>query len=78
MRDPADYANARLANGDVVLGLLVNAIETDVDSPVPLIWLVTWASGRCWPEPTSVDRTGRVLGAAWVCITLFDLAAGAL
>jgi hypothetical protein len=71
----AEYPTARLDNEDVVLGIMVNIVQTDVGEAVLLIWLVTWVSGRCRPEPTWVDRAGRVLGAAWVCITLFDRAA---
>lgn len=36
-----------------------------------LVWLVTWASGRCRPEPSWIDRTGRALGSASVCVSLF-------
>jgi hypothetical protein len=65
----------RPGNEDVVLGIMANIVETDVGAAVLLVWLVTWASGRCRPEPSWLDRAGRILGAAWVCIALFDLAA---
>ena len=46
------------------------APQANVGAAVLLLWLVTWASGRCRPEPSWVDRSGRVLGAVWVCISL--------
>lgn len=50
--------------------------QANVGAAVLLLWLVTWASGRCRPEPSWVDRSGRVLGALWVCTAL--LAASAM
>ncbi len=41
-----------------------------VGKAVLLVWLVTWASGRCRAERSWVDRCGRFLGAVWVCIGL--------
>ena len=49
--------------------------QADVGAAILLIWLVTWAGGRCRPEPSWVDRSGRVLGAIWVCTTLFAVPA---
>jgi len=46
------------------------APQANVGAAVLLVWLVTWASGRCRPEPSWVDRSGRVLGAIWVCTAL--------
>jgi hypothetical protein len=46
------------------------APQANVGAAVLLVWLVTWASGRCRPEPSWVDRFGRVLGALWVCMSL--------
>jgi hypothetical protein len=48
----------------------------NVGGAVLLVWLVSWASGRCRPEPSWIDRTGRVLGAAWVCISLLGVFGG--
>ena len=45
----------------------------DVEGAILLIWLVTWASGRCWPVPNWIDRAGRVLGGAWVALSLLDV-----
>jgi hypothetical protein len=49
-----------------------NAHRVDVGGAVLLIWLVTWASGRCRPVPNWIDRAGRALGGAWVALTLLD------
>ncbi len=46
------------------------APQANVGAAVLLLWLVTWASGRCRPEPSWVDRSGCVLGAIWVCTAL--------
>ena len=46
------------------------APQANVGAAVLLVWLVTWASGRCRPEPSWVDRSGRLLGVAWVGISL--------
>jgi hypothetical protein len=42
------------------------------EGAILLVWLVTWASGRCRPVLSWIDRAGRVLGAAWVAITLLS------
>jgi hypothetical protein len=42
----------------------------DVGGAILLIWLVTWASGRFRPVPNWIDRAGRVLGTAWLALTL--------
>jgi hypothetical protein len=44
--------------------------QANVGAAVLLLWLVTWASGRCRPEPSWVDRSGRMIGAAWVCLSV--------
>jgi hypothetical protein len=49
--------------------------QADAGAAILLIWLVTWAGGRCRPEPSWVDRAGRVLGAIWVCTALFAVPA---
>jgi len=33
---------------------------------VLLVWLVAWLTRTCRPEPTWVDRVGRLVGAGWV------------
>jgi hypothetical protein len=38
-----------------------------------LFWLVIWAGGRCRPEPSWIDRSGRALGVAWVCLSAVDV-----
>jgi len=45
------------------------AHQANVGAAVLLVWLATWASGRCRPEPSWVDGSGCVLGAGWVCIS---------
>lgn len=47
----------------------------EVGAAILLIWLVTWAGGRCRSEPSWVDRSGRVLGAAWICHALISVSA---
>ena len=48
---------------------------SNVGEAVLLVWLVTWASGRFRAELSWVDRSGRVLGAVWVCISLLAFSA---
>jgi hypothetical protein len=48
----------------------------NVGGAVLLVWCIAWASGRCRHEPSWVDRAGRVLGAAWVGITLLGVLGG--
>ena len=38
----------------------------DVGGGILLVWLLTWASGRCRPVPSWIDWAGRVLGCAWI------------
>jgi hypothetical protein len=78
----AEIATAGLANlshssfRDVLSGLILRLFAPEgnaqghVGGAVLLVWLVSWAGGRCRSEPSWVDRAGRVLGAAWVCISL--------
>jgi hypothetical protein len=49
--------------------------QANVGGVILLLWLVTCASGRCRPEPSWVDRAGRVLGSLWVCLSLVSLCA---
>jgi hypothetical protein len=51
------------------------APQGNVGAAVLLLWLVVWASGRCRPEPSWVDRSGRVLGAIWICVSLLEVSA---
>jgi hypothetical protein len=64
---------------EVASELSVRMLVTPFDDAVGfggaivLIWLVTWASGRCRPVPSWIDRACRVLGAAWVALTVFSV-----
>jgi hypothetical protein len=49
------------------------APQVNVGAAVLLLWLVVWASGRCRPEPSWIDRSGRVLGAVWMCGSLLEI-----
>jgi hypothetical protein len=52
--------------------------QVNVGTAVLLLWLVAWASGRFRPEPGWVDRSGRVLGAVWIGISLLEVFAPVL
>jgi hypothetical protein len=69
-----------LSYGDVVRELTVILLTSrgNVGGSVLLVWLVAWASGRCRPEPSWVDRAGRVLGAVWICVSLLEVSRGML
>jgi hypothetical protein len=67
--DPIFKFNYWDAFGVLAFGYLASPASA-AGGAVLLVWLVTWASGRCRPEPSSIDRMGRALGAAWVCISL--------
>ncbi len=77
--NPAKFSE--ITFGDIIYDLTFMLIsfpldtQADVGAAILLIWLVTWASGRCRPEPSWVDRAGRVLGAIWVCTALFAVPA---
>jgi hypothetical protein len=43
---------------------------SDAGGAVALAWLVAGAGGRWRPEPSWVDRAGRLLGVAWLILTL--------
>jgi hypothetical protein len=60
--------------GELMAILLVP--RGNIGGSVLLVWSIAWASGRCRPEPSWVDRAGRVLGAAWVGITLLGVLGG--
>jgi hypothetical protein len=49
---------------EVAIGYV--APDLGVGGGVLLVWLIAWASGRCRPEPSWVDRAGRVLGTVWI------------
>jgi hypothetical protein len=51
------------------------APQANVGGAILLLWLVTSASGRCRPEPSWVDRSGRMLGVVWVGISLLSATA---
>ncbi len=53
-------------------------IQVDISEAILLIWLVVCAGGRCRPEPSWIDRAGRVLGAIWVCTALVAVSAMAM
>jgi hypothetical protein len=53
-------------------------IEMDISAAILLLWLVACAGGRCRPEPSWIDRSGRALGALWVCAALVAVAALAI
>jgi hypothetical protein len=35
-------------------------------------WSVQWGNRRWRPEPSAIDRVGRILGLGWVILLLFD------
>jgi hypothetical protein len=37
-----------------------------VGSAVAVVWIVSWLSGIWRPEPSWIDRAGRILGAFWI------------
>jgi hypothetical protein len=53
-------------------------LQVDISEAIVLIWLVVWAGGRCRPEPSWIDRSGRALGAIWVCTALVAVSAMAM
>jgi hypothetical protein len=61
--------------GELMALLLVP--RGNIGGSVLLVWSITWASGLWLPEPSWIDRAGRVLGAAWVAITLLGVLGGA-
>lgn len=75
LMNPADLS--RLTYDDLVRSFVLillhkRQVPENVGGAVLLIWLVTWASGRCRPEPSWLDRSGRLLGVVWVCIALLE------
>jgi hypothetical protein len=82
-----EIATAGLANlshssfSDVLSELILRLLDPqgyvgpqgNVGGAILLVWLVSWASGRCRSEPSWVDRAGRVLGAMWVCVSLLGV-----
>jgi hypothetical protein len=62
---------------DVLVSLFnfASRIQVDVSEAILLVWLVVCAGGRCRPEPSWIDRSGRVLGALWVCTALVFVSA---
>jgi hypothetical protein len=65
---------------DVLLSLFnfSSRIQVDISEAILLIWLVACAGGRCRPEPSWIDRSGRVLGAIWLCAALVAVSAMAM
>ena len=43
-------------------------VKADAGGAVALVWLVVAGGGRWLPEPTWVDRAGRVLGVTWLVL----------
>ncbi len=70
---------SKLNYGDLVSELALRQLVPNFGPPVNvgavvlLLWLVIWASGRCRPEPSWVDRSGRVLGAVWMCVAVLEV-----
>ena len=48
---------------------VVASFGTPAGYAVAATWVVLAASGRWRPEKSWVDRLGRALGLAWICIT---------
>jgi hypothetical protein len=46
--------------------------ELHAGRAVLIVWLVAWAGGRLRAEPSWVDRAGRILGAAWICVSILE------
>jgi hypothetical protein len=59
---------------ELALMLLIDPFppQFNIGAAVVLLWLVTCAGGRCRPEPSWVDRSGRALGALWICTALLE------
>ncbi len=62
-----DRKPRRFGMGDLMI--LIAAIGVGIVG-VRGIWLGLAASGRWRPERSWVDRLGRVLGVAWIAITI--------
>ncbi len=79
MADPTELSKTNLWSLFSELALMLLSPDfvpqANVGAAVLLVWLVTWASGRCRPEPSWVDRSGRLLGAVWACISLLAFSA---
>jgi hypothetical protein len=44
----------------------LGSIPSDVGCAVAVAWTIQGLGGRWRPEPSWIDRTGRVLGALWI------------
>jgi hypothetical protein len=67
---PAPVDTGALATELAVLFSYRVSARADAGGAVALAWLVVAAGGRWLPEPTWVDRAGRVLGVAWLILTI--------
>ena len=54
----------------IVLETFPFLISSSVGIAVAVAWVVQWAGGRWHPEPSWIDRAGRVLGAYWIALAL--------
>lgn len=59
-----------LANFDVLgcHGTWVAAVASPCGPAVAAVWLVLAVAGRWRPEPSWIDRSGRVLGVTWIVL----------
>jgi hypothetical protein len=67
---PAEYVQHFKAETFGQIAFMELRPGANVGGAVLLAWLVIWASGRCRPRPTWLDWAGRLLGVAWVCLSL--------
>jgi hypothetical protein len=68
-----DYTGVLSTMLMLLLGPQIAPTPASIGGAVALVWLVTWAGGRCRPEPSWIDRSGRVLGAVWMCGSLLEI-----
>ena len=55
---------------NIVLESFPLVVSASVGIAVVVAWGIQWAGGRCRPEPSWIDRAGRLLGAYWIALAV--------
>jgi hypothetical protein len=64
---------ARAWLGFFLIGEVAGVQESTLAFGVPFVWLILWLGRACRPEPSWIDRAGRVLGVWCIVLSLvFD------
>jgi hypothetical protein len=64
------FADVGMLSAGETIALRVVAAKDMIGPAIAVSWLILWLGGGWRPEPTWIDRAGRVLGVVWLVLGL--------